>query len=114
MGKDPIETKLSECTRLLSDDPELLQENRTELRSHLLAARDALTSEGTSQAEAAETACRQFGDSEEVAQALLQADFPRLKLRSKIRLFIRLFSKFGGQKTVRVSGRKSVLKPIEK
>ena len=90
MANDPIEAKLSECTRMLSDDPELQQENRMELRSHLLEARDTLTVEGKSEAEAAETACRQFGDSEEVAQALLQADFPRLKLRSKIRLFIRL------------------------
>ena len=90
MGNDPIEAKLRECTRMLSDDPELQQENQAELRSHLLAARDALTAEGKSEAEATETACRQFGDSEEVAHALLQADFPRLKLRSKIRFFIRL------------------------
>ena len=90
MADDPIEAKLSECTRMLSDAPELQQENRAELRSHLMEARDALTAEGKSEAEAVETACRQFGDSEEVAQALLQADFPRLKLRSKIRLFIRL------------------------
>ena len=81
MADDPIEAKLSECTRMLSDDPELQQENRAELRSHLMEARDALTAEGKSEAEAAEAACRQFGDSEEVAQALLQADFPRLKLR---------------------------------
>ena len=90
MGNDSIEAKLYECTRMLSDDPELQQENRAELRSHLLSARDALTAEGKSEAEAAETACRQFGDSEEVAHALLQADFPRLRLRSKIRFFIRL------------------------
>ncbi|MBO4632273.1 MAG: hypothetical protein J5858_10145, partial [Lentisphaeria bacterium] len=90
MGNDPIEAKLCECTRMLSDDPELQQENRAELRSHLLSARDALTAEGKSEAEAAETVCRQFGDSEEVAHALLQADFPRLRLRSKIRFFIRL------------------------
>ena len=90
MGHDPIEAKLCECTRLLSDDPELQQENRAELRSHLESARDALTAEGKSEAEATETACRQFGDSGEMAQALLQADFPRLRLRSKIRFFIRL------------------------
>ncbi|MBQ9337509.1 MAG: hypothetical protein IJS14_09465 [Lentisphaeria bacterium] len=90
MGNDPIEAKLSECTRTLADDPEIQQENRAELRSHLLEARDALTAEGKSETEAAETACRQFGDSEDVAQALLQADFTRLKLRSKIRFFIRL------------------------
>lgn len=90
MENDPIEAKLTECTRMLADDPELQRENRAELRSHLLAARDALTAEGQGEAEAAETACRRFGDGEEVAQALLQADLPRLKLRAKIRLFVRL------------------------
>ena len=90
MTPDPIEEKLSACTDLLRDDPELQQETRMELRSHLLAARDELTAAGQSEAEAAETACRQFGDSAELSQALLKADFANLKFRAKVRFFIRL------------------------
>jgi len=90
MANDPIEEKLAACTDLLRDDPELQQETRMELRSHLLEARDELTAAGKSEAEAAETACRQFGDSAELSQALLKADFANLKFRAKMRFFIRL------------------------
>ena len=90
MTPDPIEEKLSACTDLLRDDPELQQETRMELRSHLLAARDELTAAGKNEAEAAEAACRQFGDSAELSQALFKADFANLKFRAKVRFFIRL------------------------
>ena len=90
MEHDPIEAKLTECTDILRDDPELQLETKAELRSHLESARDDLIAEGKNETEALREACRRLGDSEAVSQALLQADFAKLKLHAKIRLFLRL------------------------
>ncbi len=90
MEHDQIETKLTECTDILRDDPELQLETKAELRSHLESARDELIAEGKNESEAQQEACRRLGDSEAVSQALLQADFAKLKLHAKIRFFLRL------------------------
>ena len=90
MEHDPIEAKLTECTDILRDDPELQLETKAELRSHLESVRDDLIAEGKNESEALQEACRRLGDSEAVSQGLLQADFARLKLHAKIRIFLRL------------------------
>ena len=90
MEHDPIEAKLTECTDILHDDPELQLETKAELRSHLESARDDLIAEGKNETEALREACRRFGDSEAISQSLLQADFAKLKLHAKIRFFLRL------------------------
>lgn len=90
MEHDPVEAKLTECTDILRDDPELQLETKAELRSHLESAKDALIAEGKNESEAMQEACRQLGDSAQLSQALLQADFAKLKIHAKIRFFLRL------------------------
>ena len=90
MEHDPIEAKLTECTDILRDDPELQLETKAELRSHLESVRDDLIAKGKNESESLQEACRRFGDSEAISQSLLQADFAKLKLHAKIRFFLRL------------------------
>lgn len=90
MADDLLQDKVIECTRSLKDDPELAAEIRRELRSHLLDAQERLVSSGRSVETAAREACRIFGDSNELDQALLLANFSRLKTRTRLRRILRI------------------------
>lgn len=90
MSGDLLQDKVIECTKSLKDDPELAAEIRRELRSHLLDAQERLVSSGRSAETAAREACRIFGDSDELDQALLLANFSRLKTRTRLRRILRI------------------------
>ena len=90
MSDDLLRDKVIECTRSLKDDPELAAEIRRELRSHLLDAQERLVASGRNVETAAREACRIFGDSNELDQALLLANFSRLKTRTRLRRILRI------------------------
>ena len=80
------------CTRPLADDPTLRMEIGRELENHLEDACEEELADGRaeSEAEAEENAKKRFGEPEELAGSLLDANFSRLKLRARIRSIIKI------------------------
>jgi len=84
--KEQFQTFAQLCTRSLADDPALRLEVEQELEGHLEDACEEEQSEGKSESEAEDQAKKRFGEPEELAQSLLDANRRKLKLRARIRL----------------------------
>ena len=84
--KEQFQSFTQLCTRSLADDPALRLEVGHELEGHLEDACAEERSEGKSEAEAEDQAKKRFGEPEELAQSLLDANRRKLKLRARIRL----------------------------
>ncbi len=89
--KDPaIEKLIRASSQSLHDDYELEQEVAKELRAHLEDKCAELQAQGLSEAESVEKAVKCFGDPDEIAPQLFQANAARMKWRSKLKLAIRI------------------------
>jgi hypothetical protein len=86
-----IESLIEDSTAGLKDDPELRLDVGQELRSHVNAAIDEHIADGKSEQESAALALRAFGTAPEIAQQLLNANKPRMKVRALVRLALRAF-----------------------
>ncbi len=84
--KEQFQSFTQLCTRSLADDPALRLEVEQELKGHLEDACEEERSEGKSESEAEDQAKKRFGEPEELAQSLLDANRRKLKLRARIRL----------------------------
>ncbi len=88
--KEKFQTFAQLCTRSLAGDPMLRLEVEREQESHLEDVYEEERSEGKSESEAEDQAKKRFGEPEELAQSLLDANLRRLKLRARIRLAIKV------------------------
>lgn len=88
--KEQFQSFTQLCTRSLADDPALRLEVGQELENHLEDACAEERSEGKTDAEAEELAKQRFGEPEELAQSLLDANRRRLKLRARLRLAVKI------------------------
>ena len=88
--KEQFQSFTQLCTRSLAGDPALRLEVGHELETHLEDAYEEERSEGKNETEAENQAKKRFGEPEEVAQSLLDANRRRLKLRARIRLAVKL------------------------
>lgn len=88
--KEQFQSFTQLCTRSLADDPALRLEVGHELETHLEDACVEERSEGKSETEAENLAKKRFGEPEELAQSLLDANRKRLKLRARIRLAVKV------------------------
>ncbi len=84
--KEKFQTFAQLCTRSLADDPALRLEVEQELEGHLEDACEEEQSEGKSESEAEDQAKKRFGEPEELALSLLDANRKKLRLRARIRL----------------------------
>lgn len=84
--KEQFQSFTQLCTRSLADDPALRLEVGHELEGHLEDACAEERSEGKSESEAEDQAKKRFGEPEELAQSLLDANRRKLKLRARLRL----------------------------
>ena len=84
-----IELVLHEATESLAADPELRQDVREELRTHLEETIDSHRESGDSEEESLEFALKSFGSSEEVGEKLFEANRRRMRLRAWVRLGMR-------------------------
>jgi hypothetical protein len=89
MNRDSIETLLDELTTGISDDPELQLDIRAELASHLEDAMAAYSEQGLSDEESLARALEDFGDSDDVAAGLQEANQGRVGSRTIIRLILK-------------------------
>jgi len=88
--KEQFQSFTQLCTRSLADDPALRLEVEQELEGHLEDACEEERSEGKSETEAENLAKQRFGEPEELAQSLLDANRRKLKLRARIRLAVKV------------------------
>ena len=88
MGK--FDEFIESATYRLKPDAELRMDVAHELRTHLEDAAEAARGEGATEADAEEQALRNFGDADQIAQKLWQANFRRMRLRSVAKWAFRL------------------------
>ncbi len=89
MGAD-FERIIKASSQSLHDDYELEQEVAKELRAHLEDKCAELQAQGLSEAESVEKAVKCFGDPDEIAPQLFQANVARMKWRGKLKLAVKI------------------------
>ncbi len=89
MGTD-FEHIIRASSQALHDDYELEQEVAKELRAHLEDKFAELQAQGLSEAESVEKAVKCFGDPDEIAPQLFQANAARMKWHGKLKLALKI------------------------
>ena len=83
--ENTFKTFIATCTRSLADDEAMRREVSFELNSHLEEAYEEELSRAESPEEAAEMAKKRFGQPEELAVQLLNANIKRFSFRARMR-----------------------------
>ena len=89
--ENPFKTFVATCTRSLADDEAMRREVSFELNSHLEEAYEEELSRAESPEEAAEMAKKRFGQPEELAVQLLNANIKRFSFRARMRRLLKIF-----------------------
>ena len=89
--ENTFKTFIATCTRSLADDEAMRREVSFELNSHLEEAYEEELSRAESPEEAAEMTKKRFGQPEELAVQLLNANIKRFSFRARMRRLLKIF-----------------------